>query len=168
MIRRPPRSTLFPYTTLFRSRGAAPFIADRTGDERNWGRGLPARCFFGRETCRMTQSRPGTLTRQASTGGPMSTSRSLALLTCTLLAVAATGCASTVEESRELRFAHYSVALPPGWRLIELDEVNEEAVADLRDSPSHFLLRVFLSTAGERDGKALSSDDFANGFRDNE
>src|SRR5256885_4628151 len=24
MIRRPPRSTLFPYTTLFRSRGAAP------------------------------------------------------------------------------------------------------------------------------------------------
>src|SRR2546429_5885740 len=25
MIRRPPRSTLFPYTTLFRSLGAAPF-----------------------------------------------------------------------------------------------------------------------------------------------
>src|SRR5690349_23163786 len=25
MIRRPPRSTLFPYTTLFRSPGAAPF-----------------------------------------------------------------------------------------------------------------------------------------------
>src|SRR2546430_8613346 len=24
MIRRPPRSTLFPYTTLFRSRGASP------------------------------------------------------------------------------------------------------------------------------------------------
>src|SRR2546429_4130083 len=24
MIRRPPRSTLFPYTTLFRSRGSAP------------------------------------------------------------------------------------------------------------------------------------------------
>src|SRR3712207_9506151 len=29
MIRRPPRSTLFPYTTLFRSRGAG----DRRGDE---------------------------------------------------------------------------------------------------------------------------------------
>ena len=98
----------------------------------------------------------------------MSTPRSLALLICTLLAVAATGCASTVEENRELRFAHYSVALPPGWRLIELDEENEEAVAELRDSPSHFMLRVFLSTAGERDGKTLSSDDFANGFRDNE
>src|SRR3712207_8466856 len=27
MIRRPPRSTLFPYTTLFRSQLAAPFIA---------------------------------------------------------------------------------------------------------------------------------------------
>src|SRR3712207_8997045 len=27
MIRRPPRSTLFPYTTLFRSEGRAPVIA---------------------------------------------------------------------------------------------------------------------------------------------
>src|SRR3954463_13090105 len=26
MIRRPPRSTLFPYTTLFRSRSVAPFV----------------------------------------------------------------------------------------------------------------------------------------------
>src|SRR5207249_6195630 len=26
MIRRPPRSTLFPYTTLFRSRGASPIL----------------------------------------------------------------------------------------------------------------------------------------------
>src|SRR2546429_1886532 len=26
MIRRPPRSTLFPYTTLFRSRGREPFV----------------------------------------------------------------------------------------------------------------------------------------------
>src|SRR5258705_7529293 len=29
MIRRPPRSTLFPYTTLFRSRGRAQFGAAR-------------------------------------------------------------------------------------------------------------------------------------------
>src|SRR5256886_10231908 len=28
MIRRPPRSTLFPYTTLFRSHGANPEIVD--------------------------------------------------------------------------------------------------------------------------------------------
>src|SRR5689334_24359403 len=26
MIRRPPRSTLFPYTTLFRSKGSAPIV----------------------------------------------------------------------------------------------------------------------------------------------
>src|SRR3989442_10481507 len=32
MIRRPPRSTLFPYTTLFRSR-AAPRSADSGGNE---------------------------------------------------------------------------------------------------------------------------------------
>src|SRR5256885_9813158 len=33
MIRRPPRSTLFPYTTLSRSRAAAP-RASRAGDRR--------------------------------------------------------------------------------------------------------------------------------------
>src|SRR3712207_8574595 len=38
MIRRPPRSTLFPYTTLFRSVGAAPQVGDaevlaRLGDD---------------------------------------------------------------------------------------------------------------------------------------
>src|SRR2546426_12626645 len=31
MIRRPPRSTLFPYTTLFRSIGGAFTVVDRTG-----------------------------------------------------------------------------------------------------------------------------------------
>src|SRR5437763_10006817 len=30
MIRRPPRSTLFPYTTLFRSVGHAPWNKDKT------------------------------------------------------------------------------------------------------------------------------------------
>src|SRR6266566_204688 len=38
MIRRPPRSTLFPYTTLFRSRPAGPRRRRRGG-----GRGRPAR-----------------------------------------------------------------------------------------------------------------------------
>src|SRR2546426_9315510 len=33
MIRRPPRSTLFPYTTLFRSLGAASALADEAGGE---------------------------------------------------------------------------------------------------------------------------------------
>src|SRR5256885_8104581 len=34
MIRRPPRSTLFPYTTLFRSRGNAPCAALRDQHDR--------------------------------------------------------------------------------------------------------------------------------------
>src|SRR2546422_7677734 len=37
MIRRPPRSTLFPYTTLFRSRGASPHRA-RLVDQNEVGR----------------------------------------------------------------------------------------------------------------------------------
>src|SRR3712207_7862173 len=32
MIRRPPRSTLFPYTTLFRSRGGPDRRSDRSAD----------------------------------------------------------------------------------------------------------------------------------------
>src|SRR3712207_8084938 len=41
MIRRPPRSTLFPYTTLFRSFGAGPAVLGR-------GRRLPGgRAGFG-------------------------------------------------------------------------------------------------------------------------
>src|SRR3982751_6944497 len=39
MIRRPPRSTLFPYTTLFRSSAAAPGSA-RPDDRGNIPRGL--------------------------------------------------------------------------------------------------------------------------------
>src|SRR2546429_5171623 len=34
MIRRPPRSTLFPYTTLFRSVGVSGTLAHREGDKR--------------------------------------------------------------------------------------------------------------------------------------
>src|SRR3712207_7735829 len=37
MIRRPPRSTLFPYTTLFRSRGIAAGLAERVGHDRGGG-----------------------------------------------------------------------------------------------------------------------------------
>src|SRR3712207_8282943 len=35
MIRRPPRSTLFPYTTLFRSRGA-PLVVALSGSMSGW------------------------------------------------------------------------------------------------------------------------------------
>src|SRR5258708_25899088 len=38
MIRRPPRSTLFPYTTLFRSRGGLPRTPSRPGPAQSSGR----------------------------------------------------------------------------------------------------------------------------------
>src|SRR2546429_7373976 len=44
MIRRPPRSTLFPYTTLFRSpprRPGAPMSRRTTGGPRTGGRAVP-------------------------------------------------------------------------------------------------------------------------------
>src|SRR5215510_11083490 len=45
MIRRPPRSTLFPYTTLFRSRSRAP------GEDSRWGSSRPARAGSGSPRC---------------------------------------------------------------------------------------------------------------------
>src|SRR3989449_8449556 len=42
MIRRPPRSTLFPYTTLFRSQQTARVVASQIADEiRMAGQGVP-------------------------------------------------------------------------------------------------------------------------------
>src|SRR3712207_7163210 len=57
MIRRPPRSTLFPYTTLFRSgRGIDEKVASKIFDpffttkgERGTGLGLPQVCAFIRQ-----------------------------------------------------------------------------------------------------------------------
>src|SRR5205823_8100677 len=42
MIRRPPRSTLFPYTTLFRSRVAARRSCSRPRARASWIRARPA------------------------------------------------------------------------------------------------------------------------------
>src|SRR3712207_8267152 len=42
MIRRPPRSTLFPYTTLFRSQGAPPDRAGVGGAGEGGRRSVPA------------------------------------------------------------------------------------------------------------------------------
>src|SRR5256885_7277469 len=36
MIRRPPRSTLFPYTTLFRSRHLLPILTSDDGMDKSW------------------------------------------------------------------------------------------------------------------------------------
>src|SRR3712207_7599279 len=47
MIRRPPRSTLFPYTTLFRSPGRPPATADPRVHRA--GEGLEALNVIGRE-----------------------------------------------------------------------------------------------------------------------
>src|SRR3712207_7910723 len=41
MIRRPPRSTLFPYTTLFRSRGRRQWQKGEAGDEGHHAPGQP-------------------------------------------------------------------------------------------------------------------------------
>src|SRR5256884_9886643 len=49
MIRRPPRSTLFPYTTLFRSRGVAP----------SWAGATPLRCHGNRGGRSSPTSRSG-------------------------------------------------------------------------------------------------------------
>src|SRR3712207_7378609 len=46
MIRRPPRSTLFPYTTLFRSVSAINWTLEQTGHRHNYG-GDMVRQFFG-------------------------------------------------------------------------------------------------------------------------
>src|SRR5438132_12197482 len=42
MIRRPPRSTLFPYTTLFRSCGCASRCPSTPDRRRGWRAGAPA------------------------------------------------------------------------------------------------------------------------------
>src|SRR2546426_9311924 len=56
MIRRPPRSTLFPYTTLFRSAGG------KTGGRLSGKRGIPSDC----EGIRLlTQAEPERLLRTA-------------------------------------------------------------------------------------------------------
>src|SRR3712207_7181285 len=50
MIRRPPRSTLFPYTTLFRSaRRSHRSVLDRHGGDFGWG-GDGSRCLTGPST----------------------------------------------------------------------------------------------------------------------
>src|SRR3712207_6900364 len=56
MIRRPPRSTLFPYTTLFRSDSWPPDLGCCHRTPRNaWGR-CARSCSFASRRCRSTRS----------------------------------------------------------------------------------------------------------------
>src|SRR3712207_7822899 len=73
MIRRPPRSTLFPYTTLFRSRpggerrrgqGRAD-RRDRAGQRRARGAARPAAAHRRRGAGRRRRGGPGRLTRRS-------------------------------------------------------------------------------------------------------
>src|SRR3712207_8260144 len=56
MIRRPPRSTLFPYTTLFRSHGGPGTLArdGKVSEARGLGREIPA--HQSREAVRMRRT----------------------------------------------------------------------------------------------------------------
>src|SRR3712207_8238192 len=71
MIRRPPRSTLFPYTTLFRSGRAAPDRRGRGGrargptDADGLRRGLSARRCRARAGARLRRSEEHTSELQA-------------------------------------------------------------------------------------------------------
>src|SRR2546427_7777311 len=56
MIRRPPRSTLFPYTTLFRSAGFTPGIAQRHGHIAQ-----PARMAYAPDGAAFGQAQKGRL-----------------------------------------------------------------------------------------------------------
>src|SRR2546430_12077042 len=49
MIRRPPRSTLFPYTTLFRSRGGRPvrYVEPNTDEAEQWRNAVEQRVLNG-------------------------------------------------------------------------------------------------------------------------
>src|SRR2546425_9460991 len=79
MIRRPPRSTLFPYTTLFRSPAVAPAQGTREGD-RSGG------TTFGGSRVPRAQP-PGGVSRSDSKRSEEHTSelQSLAYLVCRLL-----------------------------------------------------------------------------------
>src|SRR2546427_5393363 len=63
MIRRPPRSTLFPYTTLFRSRNSSTAVGARRRKRRS-SRSREAACHSDRERRGMVR-RDGSRTRSA-------------------------------------------------------------------------------------------------------
>src|SRR2546422_7833201 len=87
MIRRPPRSTLFPYTTLFRSlwiarRSARVACAARGARRRALARGTP-RCFFAARYRGVAEAElPGRHREVSVAGGARCGARRLAPLGC--------------------------------------------------------------------------------------
>src|SRR2546425_8773032 len=81
MIRRPPRSTLFPYTTLFRSTPFRPRRRMNASDTRNGGE------ISGRRLMSETKRLPGISVRVTAYRSEEHTSelQSLAYLVCRLL-----------------------------------------------------------------------------------
>src|SRR2546425_4896562 len=83
MIRRPPRSTLFPYTTLFRSRSTVPPAAGcRAAAARELKGGRPER--WDRAAARSVSARAGSV-RDSRSEEHTSELQSLAYLVCRLL-----------------------------------------------------------------------------------
>src|SRR5262249_29405576 len=78
MIRRPPRSTLFPYTTLFRSRPArAARPAPPTGAPSwRWGRRRSSRCRSSARTRKSLRRRSGCATPRPPSSSPVLNRRS--------------------------------------------------------------------------------------------
>src|SRR2546425_9448539 len=89
MIRRPPRSTLFPYTTLFRSLLAhEPSGGAGSGDRRRGAGGSPARRGFGPGQLAGLVSRPARLHGFGRRSEEHTSElQSLAYLVCPLLLV---------------------------------------------------------------------------------
>src|SRR5437868_12984997 len=57
MIRRPPRSTLFPYTTLFRSRSCVPTETPPEVTSKSWPASASTTCWRSEEHTSELQSR---------------------------------------------------------------------------------------------------------------
>src|SRR3712207_8214545 len=78
MIRRPPRSTLFPYTTLFRSEALSRSASDRAPNARVLRQRelLPASLGVGGVHLRAHQLRGGPAVEQAGSGGWLQVGRS--------------------------------------------------------------------------------------------
>src|SRR2546425_5730770 len=80
MIRRPPRSTLFPYTTLFRSRGG-----EIAGAHPETGRGPRVNAEQGQRQAREHQVQPSAGRQVLRSEEHTSELQSLAYLVCRLL-----------------------------------------------------------------------------------